>query len=291
MDFHGEQFEVVTDRMQGKKQNQDIARQLRMERERSERKDKGKQRKQDHQSNRNQESRNESRIEARHDSRNESRNESRHESRHESRSEGGEANPAATEQKVMVPKPSGMFIASAAKPVQPVVKPAPAAAQQSAAPAGDDDETQPDFNAQAPAARSEPPHDFSDMDDEDQLAYLRAQAAQDAAIASLGSNSPAPGQGNQRFQRGQNFRNQNQQQGNHRNAGGRNQNNNRNQNQGRNRNQQQQNRSNRFRPQTQGGNLAPQAMEARPRSMDAAPEAVVVPDYEVLNRQGDGSES
>jgi hypothetical protein len=31
-------------------------------------------------------------------------------------------------------------------------------------------------------------------------------------------------------------------------------------------------------------------MDARPRTLDGAPD-VVVPDYEVLNRSGDGSES
>jgi len=133
------------------------------------------------------------------------------------------------------------------------------------------------------------PPDFSEMDDEDQLAYLRAQAAQDAAIAGLGSNGSANGNGTQRNQRGQNFRNQNNQ-GNPRNGRNQNQNRNRNRNQNQNQGQNQNpaNRGARFRPQA--GNFNAQSMEARPRTPEASPE-VLVPDYEVLNRSGDGSES
>ena len=282
MDFHGEQFEVVSDRMQGKKQNVDIARQLRIERERSERtdrKDKGRQRQQQEGGRRGE--------------RSESRNQ-------EPRVEVQEAREAP---KAPVVRPAGAFIA----PVKPAGVPA-APKQQSAnadgkmaseTPAPEmDEDRQPDFNS-TPAVANVQVEDFSEMDDEDQLAYLRAQAAQDAAIAGLGN--PSNGNSGGRQQRGQNFRNsQQQQQGGGRN--GRNQHQQRNrhgqrhQGQGNPQNQnhhQNQRGGGRYRPQHGGngnGNMVTQNMDARPRNAEPASSAVV-PDYEVLNRQGDGSES
>jgi len=310
LDFHGEQFEVVSDRAQGKKPNVDIARQLRIERERSERSERKERGRQRNQQDRNQGG-------GRHS---ESRQESRHESRNESRQENRNQEPRNQEPreapKAPVARPSGSFIA----PPKPAQAPAsaqgaqPVSGAQTAAPAtGEDEDRQPDFNAAPTRSREQAPdqsreqsndqgrdqgEDFNDMDDEDQLAYLRAQAAQDAAIAGLGSPSGSNQGG--RNQRGQNFRNQQNQGGG---RGGRHQQ----QQQQRHRHGQQrhqdrnQQRGGRYRPQQGGGNgggnngnangnLVAQNMDARPRSQQHT-EQVVVPDYEVLNRQGDGSES
>lgn len=268
-DFHGEQFEVVSDRMPAKKPNQDIARQLRIERERSDRKEKNKQRRPD-----------------RHE-----RGERHSGSRNDSNEPQSPQNEAP---KVPVVRPSGSFIAAKPAAIQPKKSEAESGADQSpphasGATVNQDEDRQPDFGALSPQVDSAP--DFSEMDDEDQLAYLRAQAAQDAAIAGIGSASGVPGSGggNARSSRGQNFRgqqNQGNQQGNHRN--GRNRNRNRNQNQGGQGNGNPGNRGGRFRPQ--GGNLNAQAMDARPRSLETASE-VVVQDYEGVSRSGDGSES
>ncbi len=271
MDFHGEQFEVVSDRMPAKKPNQDIARQLRIERERSERKDKGKQRRQE----RNDRS---------------DRSERHAGSRNETQDTQVQAPEAP---KAPAVRPSGSFIAAKPAPIQPKKATEDAVQDQAIVdpeftPQVKDEDRQPDFRAMGP--QNDTP-DFSEMDDEDQLAYLRAQAAQDAAIAGLGAGgaSAGTGGGNPRSPRGQNFRGH-QNPGNHQgqNRNGRNQNRNRNRGPGNHGSSNQGNRGGRFRPQ--GGNLNPQAMDARPRTVDGAPD-VVVPDYEVLNRSGDGSES
>jgi hypothetical protein len=264
LEFHGEQFEVVTDRMQGKKQSQDIARQLRMERERSERKEKVKQRKNENHSHRN------------------SPESEREPARHSEPQENKKAQP-----QLPVTRPTGSFIAAKAPSNPPV--PVPQQAAPSEAPLVEDEDRQPDF---APAqVRQEPSQNFSDMDDEDQLAYLRAQAAQDAAIASLGQPSASPSQGgNQRYNRGQNFRNQGQQ-GNHRNQRNPQQNH---KNRNRHGQQNQQQRGGRFRPQHAGnGNIAhsPQTMESKPSRSNSFVEEGGASDYEGMSRQGDGSES
>jgi ribonuclease G len=267
LEFHSEQFEVVSDRMQGKKQSQDIARQLRMERERSERKEKGKQRRNEQSSPK--------MIE-----------------RDRSDSEDESSAPPAPRNNAPQPpavKPSGAFITARAATITPVVR---SEEKGNQATEGEvqtsdvqvlDEDRQPNFDAPKPKAPVAT-QNFSDMDDEDQLAYLRAQAAQDAAIASLGSNNAAQGQGgNNRNPRGQNFRNQGQNQ---------NQNNNRNRNQNNNRNRNQNNRGgnqggaqgNRFRPQ---GNMMAQGNNRNPDAIGN----VQAPEFEAPVRQGDGSES
>jgi len=284
-EFHGEQFEVVSDRVPAKKPNQDIARQLRIERERTERgerKDKGRQRRPER------------------GDRNADRGGDRNADRGGDRNERQQERQASEAPKPILPRPSGSFIS--AKPAQPQAE-MPAGAQSSedgvapnsnaVAGRGEDDQ----HGNRAPQASpvNDAPHDFSEMDDEDQLAYLRAQAAQDAAIAGLstGGSSGAAG-GNARNARAQNFRgNQSgNSQGNHRNGRHSNQNQNRNRNRQPNQNQgqpQSGNRGGRFRPQ--GGNFNAQAMDARPARSPEGGQDVVVPDYEVLNRSGDGSES
>jgi ribonuclease G len=262
MDFHGEQFEVVSDRPSSKKPNQDIARQLRMERERTERREKGRQR-QDRERN----------------DRGDRQRQPRERLEANERPSGRQQEPAEALPKPPVARPSGSFIS--AKPANQANQASlngSAISEVSPKPREDEGERQPDFGT--PAPMPEPQQDFSEMDDEDQLAYLRAQAAQDAAIAGLSN----PQSGQPRFQRG----NQNGRSGQGQNRGGRqHQRNSGNpQNQQRNR---QQHRGNRFRPQQGNGDLAIQTMEARPQAREAAPE-VSVPDYEVLNR-GDGSES
>ncbi|MBU6153842.1 MAG: Rne/Rng family ribonuclease [Bdellovibrionales bacterium] len=280
VDFHGEQFEVVSDRMPSKKPNQDIARQLRIERERSERKDKGKQRRQERNERGDRTERNE--------------RPERNERHAGSRNDSIEVhNPQSEAPKAPVIRPSGSFIAAKPAPIQPRKSEGEAGLEQSPGSTGtlietQDEDRQPDFQSVSQPNATSP--DFSEMDDEDQLAYLRAQAAQDAAIAGLGSAGAVPGAGggNSRHSRGQNFRgqqNQGNQQGNNR--GGRNQHRNRNRNHNHNQDNQG-NRGGRYRPQV--GNLNAQAMDARPRSGDGGAE-VVVPDYEVMHRPGDGSET
>ena len=284
LDFHSEQFEVVTDRMQGKKQNPDIARQLRVERERTERKDKQRSRKDSGSSHSHRSDRSEPRsIEA--------------SAPNERESERENAVPAAP-----IPKPSGSFIARVST-IQPAVKSTEGSAStEESAPqeAASFDEVESQPQPQQIQSRPRP----TGHEDEDQLAYLRAQAAQDAAIASLGHSSPVlPGQGgagggrNQHRQgqgqnnrnnnpRGQNFRGQNPG-----NAGSNRNNNNRPQGQNNNRG------GSRFRPQNGrpvNGNGGV-AIEPGNSIASAAPERQIeapqVPDYEVLKHSDDGSSS
>lgn len=291
MDFHGEQFEVVTDRVPSKKPNQDIARQLRMERERTERREKGRQRseRQDRGGDRERGDREERGDRDRGGRQDRNRNQ-------RDRMEAGDRNSDRNADRgnksdrptAPVARPSGSFISAkpAGAPAQSVETQenfSPVA--EVSRPREEEEDRQPDFGAMAPV--SAPEQDFSEMDDEDQLAYLRAQAAQDAAIAGLTN----PQSGHSRSHRGnQNARAQGQNQ----NRGGRHQQQrNQNHNQNRNRNQQHQ-RGNRFRPQGGSGNgnmqgMAVQTMEARPAARESLND-VSVPDYEVLNR-GDGSES
>ncbi len=287
LDFHAEQFEVVTDRTQGKKQTQDIARQLRIERERSERKEKSKQRNKND-SFRNQEARNQNQANDRDDEQ-----------------ESAEATPP-----VPVVRPAGSFVTARASQPTPAEEGAPkvggviqpltpeqraekaaaaaAAAALKAAEGGaeteSDEDRQPEFNE----ASESPSQPSVDMDDEDQLAYLRAQAAQDAAIAGLAN--PNSGAGQNRGNRGQ----QNQRNGRGGQPGNRNQSF-RNQRNGR--GGQQNSGNNRFRPQNnrQQGQVPVNgnAMAFSEQAVSEKPEQVTapsVPDYEVLNRD-DGSSS
>lgn len=298
MEFHAEQFEVVTDRVQAKKPGQDIARQLRIERERTERREKGKQRK-EHQS-RDRSDRNQDRNPDRNPERQADRHAERNSERNSERPVEATSAPARHVPDV---RPSGSFIAPKAAAPQPQIQEAPANDGEVSAlePKVDGVEHPVDFAGSEDQGTRNPTPDFSDMDDEDQLAYLRAQAAQDAAIAGLkGATQGAPAPGNPRFNRGQNPRGAQPGGGNANGSGNRNP---RAQNQNRGgRNQQQRgggnpqgggNRGNpqnsgnqRFRPQSNGN--AVQTMEARPRTPEAVTEAS---DFEVLNRSGDGSES
>lgn len=266
LDYHTEQFEVVTDRSHAKKQGQDIARQLRVERDRSERKEKQKQR--NHQRN---ESRSENRNEGRDDSQ---RDQSRDQPREPRRDFRGNKAPAMNQEEVSTPVQQEGF--SEDQPLE----------QNEGAQIYQENETNELVHA------SETPNDY---EDEDQLAYLRAQAAQDAAIASLAN--PAAGLPNYHRQGGR--------------AGGaggaRNDRNQRNQNQGkrnggRHQNQPRQGKGqNQNRDQRGGGGARPQQQprpETRPSGRPflanqapapqapavimEAPEPPQVPDYEVL---------
>jgi len=198
-DFHNEQYEVVTDRAPGKKQNQDIARQLRIERDRSERKEKQKQRQKEAAAQRALEAeRVEDELEA--------------------------APEAPSEPAVPVKRPEGQFIA------RPKAEQASAEATEENSSEVTTEEIQVvETEGEGGTETESVSHASSHSgDDEDQLAYLRAQAAQDAALASYGSNgSPTAQTGgnvggqrnstnrNPRGQRNQNQRNQNQRGGRH----------------------------------------------------------------------------
>jgi Rne/Rng family ribonuclease len=307
MDFHGEQFEVVSDRPSSKKPNQDIARQLRMERERTERREKGRSRGDRERGDRQDRERGDRQDRERGDRQDRERhrhgrdrmdagerNQDRQHDRNADRQAERNIDKSDSQPRVPAVRPSGAFIS--AKPAvngsQTQVNPvqAPAAAEARKPSREENEDRQPDFGAAAPMPDVQ--RDFSEMDDEDQLAYLRAQAAQDAAIAGLSN----PGSGQPRYNRGQQSgRGQGQGQQNRGGRHGQPRHQDGQNHQNRNRNQQQ--RGNRFRPQqangnmpgNMAGNMAVQTMEPRPERREPSPE-VSVPDYEVLNR-GDGSES
>jgi len=209
LDFHNEQYEVVTDRTSGKKQNQDIARQLRIERDRSERKEKQKQRQKQAMAQRVQERVQEA----------------------ERDDDPSEAAPEApSEPAVPVKRPEGQFIARPkAEPTGAEGSPAEGAAEETEEVQIAEADGESHFEAGTQPVSSE---GHVAGDDEDQLAYLRAQAAQDAALASYGgSGSPMAQTGgnlgaqrtsnrNPRGQRNQNQRNQNQRGGRHARGGG-----------------------------------------------------------------------
>lgn len=287
MDYHSEQFEVVTDRMGSKRPTGDIARQLRMERERSERKEKSENRddsRRDHRKGRNQE-RNQDRNQERNHDRNNDRNHDRKQhsrDRNQERSGGGEF------------KSPGV--------IQPVIQPVtPPVAQDLETAVEVTTQVQagaPQFSAPQATMKPSPvsKYDETGIEDEDQLAYLRAQAAQDAALASLSSGGAVnPPNQNRNRPEGRN-NNQNAGRGGRhdRNRGGRHD---------RNRNDPNRGGQRGFRP---GGNTGggggviqprqPMAAQSNPpaaaQTYSEPAEAPTVPDYEVLSKpEGDGSNS
>ena len=303
MDYHSEQFEVVTDRMPNKKAVPDIARQLRMERERSERKEK---------------------------------NRSRSKPELDDGSDGGDARETRETREVVVKphreprpsreprepreprekdeaetrepappivRPSGAFVTTraGAQTPQPIIQPAvirmlekPTQVAVAAGETGasNNEDAQPSFNS---FMGEENQQTFQpnragyeeELNDEDQLAYLRAQAAQDAAIAGLSQNGANGNRGNQNRGRGDQ-----QGRGNPRS----NNNSNRNQNQrGGGRGPHSGNQSQggqRFKPHHRGPPAVIQAnVIAAPVAQTLqAPVEPQIPDYEVISRN-DGSES
>jgi Rne/Rng family ribonuclease len=231
LDFHNEQYEVVTDRTVGKKQNQDIARQLRIERDRSERKEKQKQRQKEVASHRNDSDDEESPAEVREErqersggrdrNRDRNRGRDRNQNQNQNHERTVDASAESTEPAVAEapkPRPEGQFVARP-KPVieaKPVVE-------------GEEAQSNPEGQEEFSAEESFPTSErvATGYEDEDQLAYLRAQAAQDAALARGATSSQAAHTGGGGG--GQNRNNRN-------NRGGRNQNNRqgRNQNRGNN---------------------------------------------------------
>jgi ribonuclease E len=186
VDFHNEQYEVVTDRTTGKKQNQDIARQLRIERDRSERKEKQKQRQKEvSSSNDSDEDNSVDRSEPRPERQERGgRNRNRGgNNRDRNRDQGAGPVDASVESTELanapivpeVPKvrPEGQFVA---RP-KPIIEPKAPGAEGEEVQASQDGnaEFSGHGNGDQPAAPA--------YDDEDQLAYLRAQASQDAALA------------------------------------------------------------------------------------------------------------
>jgi ribonuclease G len=201
MEYHAEQFEVVSDRAPNRKQTVDLARQLRMERERSDRREKSKRGRDDNRSARGQDQeRNQDRNQDR--NRDQERNRDQDRNRDRNRDRDGSGNQGKIAPQLPATKPSGSFITTRAAPV--VVEATPAVTSPEA--------VEGEWREPAPAIvpTDAEPRDFNDMDDEDQLAYLRAQAAQDAAIAGAGGKPPvnpaqAGNNGNgQRFGRGRN---------------------------------------------------------------------------------------
>jgi len=279
IDFHTEQFEVVTDRAPNKKATQDIARQLRVERERSDRKEKNRVRKQEHISHRGgggstdvDQSSSDDGIEAAPDS-----------------------VPVEREKAPVppTPKPSGAFV-TARGTITPKVAPVISEKQTSEAVvhAGEesgasDEDAQPSFSNEEVRQPRRPSHSSheDEINDEDQLAYLRAQAAQDAAIAGLSQQASNGNRAHQNRNRGEpqqnrgNSRNnRNQRGGGGAGGGGRYPNANRG---GGNPGNQ------RFKPHHQNGNgnlVAPQT------PVNVAPAEPQIPDYEVISRN-DGSDS
>ena len=275
LDFHNEQFEVVTDRMPGKKQNTDIARQLRMERDRAERKEKQKQRqKEDDQL-----------------------------SEEVNSEESGErvSAPAKTPRVSIQPKTTIIAPRAAHLPVPPPHVSKKALQQMEAPKVNSTENTGIPFDVeteeegfsedaryQAKVAPKPTPR-LTGLEDEDQLAYLRAQAAQDAALANLNKGGMASGNGAQ-GQQNRNGRHQNQNQRHQRNQHGRHQgaregNQGGNGNNGRNQNQRfRQHRHQPTYPQANGNGIgaaaADQSLVQNPAPM--APMEVTVPDYEVL---------
>ena len=329
LDFHNEQFEVVTDRMQGKKQAGDIARQLRIERDRTERKEKQQKRQKEDMVREDGEDDSESSQASGQDSGGDSnRDSSRDNNNRNSNNRGGRGRdngrdsnrggrnqnrdqnrdqnldaPAA--QNAAPTTPRGSFV------IRPKAEVDPATVGEAgpiAAAGGDElaDDAQPSFTNQARNLQQQqnnqprPRPSAQDMEgmDEDQLAYLRAQAAQDAAIASLSQDGNAQGQNPQQNRnnnpRQQNGRNNRGGQGGQ--GGGRNQNN-RNQRGGQGG---QQNRNQKFRPRPSGGvggnpgNGAGYPIDQQPLLATAGNQEASsnAPDYEVISKpEGDGSNS
>lgn len=293
LDFHSEQFEVVSDRMQGKKQTGDIARQLRVERDRTERKDKQqKSRRQEH-SNRSEPRA----IEAQDDRENDA------------------PTPRQSAPQAPVPKPSGSFIARPST-IQPTAKTeggdsiasndSPQIQASQASDENDGFEQDLDAQPRAPIA-PKPRQNGGNHEDEDQLAYLRAQAAQDAAIASLGHSSPVlPGQGGAGGGRNQHRQGQNNNRNNGRQnfgrgqggggQGGQQNRNHHNRSNGQNNHRNGAGGNNRFRPQNnrpygQGGAIEPGNSIVASPAIERQIEAPQIPDYEVLKGSDDGSNS
>ena len=315
MDFHNEQFEVVTDRTAGKKQSPDIARQLRIERDRSERKEKQKQRQKELDSERAEQGGSDDKGESPEFS---SALEAEYSNEENNASQARAPRERSHEKSYRHdrPEPNGLVIRASSVKHEPLVPSAnldedgqtkseePAKPRVQFAPRSNSGQNAQQGGAQnAPKPRPAPHHSTqggysagnsasssASPEDEDQLAYLRAQAAQDAALAKFGNgggvqmaddagNSNRPQ--NHRHQRNQNGRNQNNRNNprhqNHRGAQG-------GQNGGRNQNQ-------RFRHQAPRGDAQP--MMNQPVQHSAPQQAVSdqVPDYEVLVKSDGDSNS
>jgi hypothetical protein len=260
-EYHAEQFEVVSDRVPNRKQTQDIARQLRMERDRTDRREKSKRGRDE---NRPQRSSEQDRERGDRNERND-RNRDRNRDRDGERERTRETSPNSGKIAPQLPtvKPSGSFITARAAPAaQPSAQPEAQGGVEGAV------TESPAFEApREPVANQEPvdARDFNEMDDEDQLAYLRAQAAQDAAIAGAGNNrAPQSGAGGQP--------------GNSQNRQGRNRNRNRNRGRGNGPQGQNVQGGNRFRP------------DREPMNRDAESAGGSAPAYEAQGRE-DGSDS
>ncbi len=288
MDFHSEQFEVVTDRTPGKKQSQDIARQLRIERERAERKEKQKSRSREDREERGpREDRN-------------SRDE-----RDDELSAMDAAPPSSSEPVVPAPpakKAEGAFVVKAAviAPATKIVakEPVEGEVQEEAAPAEADlDTEQTEFMGNAEPVmvsrgNTSGGGSHGGIEDEDQLAYLRAQAAQDAALAYEGSSPSVPGSDRGGQSRGGHRNNQNPRNNNQRGGGRGGQQQRDSRGGGRGRPQQQRfpsRNQNRPQPERASGPAPVAAQSAAP-----GPQHVYeaqVPDYEVLIKptSGDGN--
>jgi Rne/Rng family ribonuclease len=314
MDFHNEQFEVVTDRQQGKKQGQDIARQLRIERDRNERKEKQKQRHQrddrgDREDRQEREGRSERNDrEAGREGRggrdgNRGNRDQRNQQRDQQRGDQQRGDQQRDQQRDQNAAPRGSFVVRPKPVIEPKAESNPdeAIAAQAGNEFPSDDaqfaqhstpgNVKPTIRPQQAQGSNE-----DELADEDQLAYLRAQAAQDAAIASLSQDGAGPKSLTQNRGRNQQHQ-QNRNRGSHGGNGGQNsqnRNQNRNQQNQKNNRNQQQNQKFRPRPGIQQG--VPNGNQAgNPVSVAAAPVAQEsfsdnVPDYEVIAKNdGDGS--
>jgi ribonuclease E len=193
LDYHHEQFEVVTDRMQGKKPATDIARQLRIERDRSERKEKNDKQKHRESGPRESTQRDSNPVRENHQ-RNDSRN--RHSQSHRNEDADSGQQQAASPPVSTVPK--GSFVAAPKHPKTDTLD-----ADGTVGTAASSGQS----TIIAPVQRNQN-YNNSSPPDEDQLAYLRAQAAQDAALASYGVVSPSVPNQNQRGGAGGRGRNQ-----------------------------------------------------------------------------------
>jgi len=343
LDFHNEQFEVVTDRMQGKKQAGDIARQLRIERDRTERKEKQQKRQKEDNMSRddgeedldssqasgqdssdretgggsNRDNNRNNRGGRGRDHNRGGRNQNqggRDQNRDQNRDHNRDAEASPAAQNAAPTTPRGSFVIRPKADVDPAITdnaspvvPADAADTSGGEEFGDD--SQPSFtnqarNLQNQQARPRPSAQEMEGMDEDQLAYLRAQAAQDAAIASLSQDGNAQGQkpqqgrnNNPRNQNGRNNRGGPGGQGGGQ-GGGRNQNN-RNQRGGQGGGQ---NRNQKFRPRPSGsvggngntGNGGGYPIDQQPILATTGNQEVSsnAPDYEVISKpEGDGSNS
>ncbi|MBS1958829.1 MAG: Rne/Rng family ribonuclease [Bdellovibrionales bacterium] len=292
-DFHSEQFEAVTDRDGGKKNTGDIARQLRVERERTERKEKSKRhRDEDRNRNRDRDGGGDDETRESRGRGGRDRNRNRNRNREDRGDRDQKQNQNVGGEEGGEPRPS-LF------KVNPRPQQTQNADGESAGNAGGGDEDQQQFmeGDAAPALPQQTQANYDDAQpDEDQLAYLRAQAAQDAALANIGGNSPQvpPGQ-NRGGGRNQNNRNNNQGGG----RGGRNDRNNRGRHDRGGRGNNQQHSGQRFRPGQGGGLIQPRPIAAQnaaptPQSTYSEPqsEPAQVPDYEVLSRNdGGGNDS